>query len=156
MKQWPSLLVSLLVCFGVAALGGVITSSSVESWYPTLNKPWFNPPAWTFGVAWTILFALMAVAAWRVWLAGQGSGRRIALTWFTVQLLLNLTWSTLFFGLQRPGLALVEIVVFYIAIVITARLFRRIDSLAGWLFTPYILWVAFAAVLNWSIWSLNT
>ena len=142
------------LCLAVGAAGGLVTASSVNTWYPTLVKPAFNPPNWVFGPVWTTLYLLMALAAWRVWRSGA-AGARLALGAWALQLALNLCWSLVFFGLQRPGAAFAEILVLLAAIVLAARLFWRIDRAAGALFAPYIAWVAFAAVLNGAIWRLN-
>ncbi|NNG03974.1 MAG: tryptophan-rich sensory protein [Inquilinus sp.] len=145
----------LLACLAVSLLGGLVTATSVGTWYPTLAKPPFNPPAWLFGPVWTALYAMMAVAGWRVWRrAGFVVGRRPLIA-FAVQLLLNLGWSAIFFGLRWPGGALVEIVLLLAAVAATMVLFWRIDRWAGWLFLPYLGWTAFAALLNASIWWLN-
>lgn len=149
------LLLCIGLCLGVAGLGGAITASSVGTWYQTLQKPSFNPPDWIFAPVWTTLYALMAIAAWRVWRrAGFTSGRN-ALLLFAGQLGLNLAWSYLFFGLRRIDLALIEIVILLLAIAMNAILFWRIDRWAGALFVPYLGWVAFAAVLNGALWLLN-
>ncbi|MBK8908138.1 MAG: tryptophan-rich sensory protein [Rhodospirillales bacterium] len=144
-----------VLCLAVSGIGGAITATSVDGWYQTLQKPSFNPPDWVFGPVWTVLYVMMAVAAWRVWRRAGFAGGRAALTAFLVQLGLNLAWTVLFFGLQAIGLALIEIVVLLAAIVVTAVLFRRIDRLAGWLLAPYGLWVAYAMALNTSLWLLN-
>jgi translocator protein len=145
----------LALCFGVAALGSVFTSSAMPEWYMSLEKPAFNPPSWVFGPVWTVLYAMMAVAAWLVWREAGFDGATAALSLFFVQLALNLAWSGIFFGLREPGWALVEIVVLWAAILGTIVLFFRHSSLAGWLLVPYLLWVSFAAVLNAAIWRLN-
>jgi tryptophan-rich sensory protein len=144
-----------VACFSVSVIGALITMSSVETWYPALVKPSFNPPAWVFGPVWSLLYAMMAIAAWRVWLIEQSPDRNRDLMLFFVQLGLNLLWSILFFGYQQVGLALANIVILLVSIFITARLFYRCDSIAGWLLVPYILWVSFATLLNFSIWILN-
>lgn len=140
----------------VGAIGGIATSSSVGSWYATLNKPAFNPPGAVFGPVWTALYILMALAAWRVWRAPAGDApRRRALVLYGVQLALNLAWSLIFFGLRRPDLALLEIVVLLIAIIATTAAFARVDRPAAWMMAPYIAWVSFATLLTFSIWRLN-
>lgn len=145
----------LLACFAVSAVGGAITANSVGTWYTTLAKPIFNPPAWVFGPVWSALFAMMAVAGWRVWRLVGFAGGRPAFVAFALQLLLNLSWSAIFFGLRSPGGALVVIVFLLAAIAATTLLFRRIDGWAGLLLLPYLGWTAFAAILNASIWWLN-
>ncbi len=146
-----SLIVAVALPLIVGGVGGIATSSSVTTWYPSLNKPSFNPPGWIFGPVWTTLYVMMGVASWRVWRKGE----RQALSWYGIQLALNLLWSVLFFGLRQPGAALVEIVVLWAAILVTAVKFARVDTLAGVLMVPYQLWVSFAAILNGAIWWLN-
>ncbi len=145
----------LAICALVAAFGGMITSASVTTWYPTLQKPALNPPDWVFGPVWTLLYAMMAVAAWRVWRRPASRMRRIALYFFFIQLALNLLWSYLFFGQQALFWATIEIVVLLAAIIATTGLFLTQERLAGWLLVPYILWVAFASYLTYAIWVLN-
>ena len=155
-RRSATLAFSLLVCFTAAGLGGLATATSVGTWYPELAKPPFNPPAWLFAPVWNILFALMAIAAWRVHeRAPAGPPRRAALTLFTGQLVANVLWSVLFFGLRQPGAALVWIFVLEGLIVATLASFWRLDRVAGALLVPYALWVAFAIVLNGAIWWLN-
>jgi tryptophan-rich sensory protein len=145
----------LAVCLGVSAIGGAITATSVDTWYPTLAKPPFNPPDWVFAPVWISLYIMMAVAAWRAWRVSRGSARTAGMVLFAVQLVLNLTWSLLFFGFQQTGAALVEMIVLLAAIVANMTVFARMDRAAGWLFVPYVLWVAYALLLNASIWMLN-
>jgi translocator protein len=153
--SWLVLAGFLVLCFGVAALGSMFTSSAMPEWYMSLEKPAFNPPAWVFGPVWTLLYAMMAVAAWLVWREAGFGGATVALSMFFVQLALNLAWSGIFFGLREPGWAMLEILALWSAIVATLVLFFRHSSVAGWLMTPYLLWVSFAAVLNAAIWRLN-
>lgn len=145
----------LAATLGSGALGAVATASSVRTWYPTLVKPTWNPPSWVFGPVWTTLYIFMAVAAWRIWRGSESAERTSALRWFWVQLALNAVWSPLFFGLRSPGLALVEIVLLWIAIAVTGVKFLRLDRVAAALWTPYLAWVSFASVLNATIWWLN-
>ncbi len=149
------LIVFLTISLTVSVIGGAITTSSVGNWFPTLNKPEFNPPNWVFGPVWALLYLLMAVAAWRVWRCAGFRKAKLALIFFFSQLALNLAWSFLFFGMRRVDLALIDIVFLLFAIVLTAILFWRIDRVASMLFVPYILWVSFATYLNLSIWVLN-
>jgi len=143
------------LCLAVAAAGGAVTASSVGTWYAGLAKPSFNPPDWVFGPVWTALYLMMAVAGWRVWRRRGVSGVRPALGVWTLQLVLNLCWSLVFFGARLIGAALVEIAVLFAAILVTALLFWRIDRVAGALLVPYAAWVAFAALLNAALWRLN-
>lgn len=139
----------LLACFSAAALGALFPPGD---WYAQLRKPDWNPPAWVFGPVWTVLYAAMAYAAWRVWRKGGGPG---PLLLFAVQLLLNAAWSPLFFGLESPGLALAEILCLLVAVGATGVAFFRRDRMAGALFVPYFAWVAFASLLNATLWRLN-
>lgn len=145
----------LTLCLIVARIGGAITAASVGTWYQGLEKPAFNPPDWVFAPVWTTLYVLMAIAGWRVWRRVPLKAGGTSLAVFGLQLALNLTWSFLFFGLQGIGLALVDVVVLLLAIIANTVLFWRIDRWAGALFVPYALWVAYATVLNASLWLLN-
>jgi tryptophan-rich sensory protein len=156
MKTTLALFVAIAVPLAIGGLSGFATADGVSSWYPTLVKPSFNPPAWVFGPVWTVLYITMGVAAFLVWRQGLATGGvRLALSVFAVQLALNGLWSILFFGMQSPGLALAEIVVLWLAIGATIVLFWRVTALAGALMVPYFLWVSFATLLNASIWWLN-
>lgn len=144
----------LAASFVVSGLGGLATASSVGTWYQTLNKPSFNPPNWLFAPVWTTLYVMIAIAGWRVWRRVGFTDKR-AFAAFAAQLVLNLLWSVLFFGLNRVGLALAELVLLWLSIATTLVLFRRHDKLAAILFAPYLAWVTFAGVLNAAIWTLN-
>lgn len=147
--------VFLLLCFLVAAAGGAVTAMSVNDWYQGLEKPGFTPPDALFAPVWTALYALMAVAAWRVWRSSGFRDARWPLLAFAVQLGLNLGWSVLFFGMNLIGAALVEMIALLAAIVVTAMLFARRDRWAGVMLVPYVVWVGYALALNASIWRLN-
>jgi benzodiazapine receptor len=151
-RQIGVLILCVAVCFGAAAIGSLFTYPNVNGWYANLRKPSWTPPNWLFGPVWSILYLLMALAAWEVWrIAGLRSARR-PLVWFSVQLILNVTWSALFFAIRSPGLALVEILFLWFAILITLVSFYRQSVLAGALLAPYLAWVSFAVALNWAIW----
>lgn len=137
-------------------MGSVFTRISVGTWYAALKKPSFTPPNWVFSPVWITLFVLMGIAAFLVWNKGLSDQKvRIALSIFSVQLILNVLWSAMFFGLRSPLAGLIEIAVLWIAILLTILYFFRVSNTAGMLLIPYILWVSFAAVLNFSIWRLN-
>jgi len=157
MSRWLALVLFLLAAFAAAAIGGVATATSVQTWYPTLAKPPWNPPSWVFGPAWTLLYGLMSVAAWRVWVrrAELGAKATTVLRLHGLQLVLNALWSLLFFGLQRPDLALIEIVVLWTILAIIQLQLKTLDRLAAWLWAPYLGWVTFATTLNLAIWYLN-
>lgn len=154
-RQFPALLILVLINFAVAAFGGLATADAVPTWYATLAKPAWNPPSWVFGPVWTLLYLLMALAAWLVWLRRAEHEVMPVLSAYFFQLMLNASWSLIFFGLHEPGWAFGEIVVLWLAIALTLRAFGRVSRTAGWLFVPYLLWVTFAAVLNFTIWRLN-
>jgi tryptophan-rich sensory protein len=150
-----ALAVALAASATAQGLGTWLTSRSVTTWYPTLVKPAWTPPGWVFGPAWTVLYVLMAFAAWLVWQerARYPAGR--ALTLYAAQLVLNVTWSGLFFGLRSPGAGLVGISVLWVAIVATMAAFWRVHRLATWLLAPYLAWVSYAVSLNGALWWLN-
>ena len=122
------------------------------AWYAALIKPAWNPPSWIFGPAWTLLYTLMAVAAWLVW---KRVGFSRPLAFYFVQLALNAAWTPIFFGAHQLGWALIEILIMWIMILLTLLSFRRVTPSAGWLFLPYLAWVSFATVLNFTLWRLN-
>jgi len=143
----------LVVCFGVASLGALFMPGE---WYASLRKPSWNPPGWVFGPVWSALYTMMAVAAWMVWQRGGFAGQRRALGFFLVQLALNAAWTPLFFGLHWPAVAFAEILLLWLAIAATLVVFRRTSRAAAWLLAPYLAWVGFAAVLNFTLWRLNS
>lgn len=142
------------LCYLIAAVGAWSTATSVHTWYATLSKPSFTPPNWVFGPAWTLLYALIALAGWRVW-RRDGFADRPAWRAYALQLLLNLAWSALFFALRRPAWALADILLLLSAIAVNAALFWRRDAWAGVLLLPYLAWVGFATTLNAAIVTLN-
>jgi len=153
--RYPALALFLLATFAAGAIGSLVTIDSVRTWYPTVIKPSWNPPNGVFGPVWTTLYVLMATAAWRVWRKSEGPAARQLVAVYAVHLVLNALWSILFFGLHSPGLALIEIVVFWALLVTLQVRFWRADRLAAVLWAPYVAWVTFATGLNAAIWSLN-
>ena len=131
------------------------TTPEIEGWYKTIEKPTWNPPDSVFGPVWTTLFVMMAVAAWLVWKPAGFTAATVPLTLFAVQLVLNVAWSWIFFGMHQPGWAFVEIVILWLAIMATTVAFFRKSTIAGSLMVPYLAWVSFASVLNFTIWQLN-
>lgn len=151
-------IISVAVCVLVGFLSGFATQSSVKTWFPTLVKPFFNPPAWVFAPVWTILYILMGLSIAIVWSnenVKKGENKKKAMFLFGVQLLLNALWSILFFGLCNPFLAFIEILLLWLLIFETIKAFGKIDTLASKLLYPYLVWVSFATLLNGSIWYLN-
>lgn len=148
--------VFVAACELVGGIGALFTAPSIGGWYAGLNKAGLNPPGWVFGPVWTILFALMGVAAALVWAKGiKNKAVVLALKFFVFQLALNALWSILFFGLHAPSLALLDIVVLWLAIILTTWRFWKICRPAGRLMLPYLLWVSFAIYLNYSVVVLN-
>jgi benzodiazapine receptor len=140
---------------GTAILGSIATQSSVDTWYAGLDKPSFTPPRVAFPIAWTGLYCLIAWSGHRVWRAPPSRGRTVALALWGTQLALNAAWSPLFFGLRRPGAALVDIVALGAAIVGYGIAAARVDRKAGAMMVPYAGWVGFATALNAAIWRRN-
>jgi translocator protein len=143
----------LVICFAAASLGALFMPGE---WYAALRKPSWNPPAWIFGPVWSALYAMMGVAAWLVWKQGGFTTQRRPLSLFFLQLALNAAWTPLFFGLHWLGAALGEITCLWLAIAATLAAFRRVSRPASWLLAPYLAWVSFAALLNFTLWRLNS
>lgn len=140
------------LCFAAAAVGAWFTTPSIPGWYADLDKPSWTPPNWVFGPVWSVLYLLMSLSVWLTWRASGFKAAAIPLLLFGIQLALNVAWSILFFGLQSPGAALIEIVFLWGAILATILAFRRHSAWAAWMMLPYLAWVSFAAVLNLAIW----
>ena len=152
MKKIWKLIISIFLPFLASVIGGFFTTSSVSTWYLDLIKPSFNPPSWVFGPVWTLLYLLMGVSLYLVWIKKFDKN---AFTFFGIQLGLNALWSFLFFGIKFPSFAFIEIIFLWVAILITIIYFYRINKTSAYLLIPYILWVSFAAILNFSIMILN-
>lgn len=151
-RQALALVAWLALCF---AASGTAVFVSTGGWYADLHKPLWNPPAWVFAPAWTLLYVMMAVAAWLVWRECGWKAHRWALGLFVLQWLLNALWTPLFFGMHRPGLAFAEIIVLWCVLAATLVSFWRVRRAAGVLLMPYLAWVSFAATLNLTIWRMN-
>jgi len=149
-------IISLAVTFSAPVIASLVTDPAASNWYANLNKPSFNPPGWIFGPVWTVLYILMTVSAALVWYRGlPGQKVRMALALYIVQLVLNALWTPIFFGLQMPLLAFIDIVLLWAAILITVLAFLRVSRYAALLMAPYLIWTTFAAVLNFTLWYLN-
>lgn len=153
--NYLALIISILIAEAAGLLGSIFTFRSIPTWYATLKKPSFNPPSWLFGPVWTILYIFMGISSYMIWQRRGVADVKLALIVYGIQLALNALWSILFFGLKNPGLALVEIVFLWIAILATIILFWPINAYAGALLIPYLAWVTFASFLNYNIWVLN-
>jgi benzodiazapine receptor len=156
LREVVRLVVSIVVCQLAGGIGAVFTTPAIPTWYAGLNKPSFNPPNTVFFPVWTTLYTLMGIAAFLVWRKGLHQRPvRVALGIFAIQLVLNTAWTIIFFGQQSLFGALIAIVFLWIAIVVNIVTFWRISKVAGGLLIPYILWVSFASLLNYSVWMLN-
>ena len=154
MSNTLKLIISLALPQIAGGLGAFFTISSVQSWYQTINKPFFNPPSWIFGPMWTLLYVLMGIACYLIWKKKHLQKKQL-LALFFAQLLLNALWSPAFFGMESPILGLVVIVPLWALILVCIIQFRKASKLASGLMIPYLLWVSFATVLNFSIYWLN-
>ena len=154
-SHWLALALFLAATFLVAGISTLFTVPSIPTWYAQLTKPSFNPPNEVFGPAWTLLYFLMAIAAWLVWKQPISQLRSQALLLFWVQLGLNFAWSLLFFRAHLIAFALVDILLLWVMIALTGIRFFRLKKSAGWMFLPYFAWVSFASILNLAIWRLN-
>lgn len=183
--KWPRFIISVAIPLTAGSIAGIVTSRNVNTWYPQLNKPSFNPPNWLFGPVWTILYIMMGISLYLLWTksssANKSSGslpdqsaphsfttgskafapittspaKQNAIILFFIQLALNFIWSFLFFQWHLIGWALVDICLLWLSIIVCLRIFPRISKPATWLFVPYLLWVSFATVLNAAIYMLN-
>ncbi|MFA6190170.1 MAG: TspO/MBR family protein [Candidatus Staskawiczbacteria bacterium] len=173
------LVISIIICELAGVVGSVFTVSEIRNWYSGLNKPFFNPPNWIFGPVWTTLFILMGISLYLVWnnnwkpqnklnlkgkkpwnslsekfLTGSWQKANLILI-FSIQLILNILWSIVFFGMHSPGAAFFILLMLWVAIVFTIINFYRVSKISALLLAPYILWVSFAGFLNFIIWMLN-
>jgi len=162
LNNFFKLVIAIAVSELAGVIGSVFTISAIPTWYAGLVKPALNPPGWIFGPAWITLYALMGIAAFLIWSsyakASEGQAKRqikIALGVFGIQLFLNAIWSIIFFGLRNPFWAFIEIIALWLTILATTFAFYKISRPAAYLLLPYIIWVSFAAYLNYSIWMLN-
>ena len=156
MNDVTKLAFSIALCLSIGFVGSVFTTPAIPTWYSSLNKPFFSPPDWIFSPVWTILFILMGISFYILWDAGfKTTQAKIARTFFMLQLGFNASWSMIFFGLKSPLFAFMEIVLLWIAIWFTIVTFRNISKTSAYPLIPYLVWVSFAAVLNFSIYVMN-
>jgi translocator protein len=156
MNNAVKLIISIAIPVAIGAISGFFTVTGVESWYQTINKPSWNPPSWIFAPVWTSLYVMMGIGLYLVWKSDSSEVlKKTAISLFAVQLILNFFWSFIFFNQQQPGWALVEIIAMWIFILLTIFAFAPVSKPAAWLLVPYICWVSFATVLNYTIWQLN-
>ena len=157
MNKFSRVAIVVVICLVVGYVSGMVTRTSITTWYPTLVKPSFNPPNWIFAPVWTSLYVMMGVAAGFIWnqITTQKAAVTKALQFFTIQLVLNALWSYLFFGLHNLMLATIEVVLLWLMIFETYSQFAKINKTASYLMLPYLAWVSFASVLTACIWWLN-
>jgi tryptophan-rich sensory protein len=177
-NNFVKLVVSIIVCEGAGMVGAIFTTPAIAGWYAGLNKPSINPPSWVFAPVWTALFLLMGISLYLVWLkkftprplknprvkvwnkltqkflTGSWQKANVVLV-FAVQLVLNVLWSIIFFGWHQPGIAFFELLTLWFAILYTIVNFYRVSKPAAYLLVPYLLWVTFAGLLNYFLWTLN-
>lgn len=152
--NWFRLIISIIICQSAGWIGSIATITGVNSWYLTLTKPSFNPPSWVFAPVWTALFILMGISLYLIWQSKHKNQVRAAIV-FLIQLGLNILWSFLFFYFQNPLAAFIEIIILWIFILLSIIYFYKINKIAAYLLIPYILWVSFAAFLNFNLYLLN-
>lgn len=157
MKKIIKLLAAIVLAQGAGIIGSLATYPSIPTWYANLNKPVLSPPNWIFAPVWITLFTLMGIALFLIWESKEKDTvlKREAIIIFFIQLALNSLWSIIFFGLKNPALALLEIVILWLAILFTIIKFWKINKTSGMLLIPYLLWVSFAAYLNFGVMVLN-
>lgn len=155
-KDVLALAVSIGVCLSAGIFGSIFTASEIPTWFAALAKPAWSPPNWAFGPVWTTLYVLMGVSAWLIWRTGwKRKDVKTALGIFAAQLALNALWSLIFFGWHQLGWAFLEVILLWVAILVTIVFFAKISRPAAWLLAPYLAWVTLASILNFTIWQLN-
>lgn len=155
-QSFVKLLVSIILCVGTGAASALLSGTANNNWYRSLIKPSWNPPPYIFGPVWALLYLMMAIALWRLWIQSNTWRRRRATMLFAVQLFLNFWWSIIFFRFQMTGWAFAEICLLWLLINATIFAAAKVCKKSAWLLLPYICWVSFAAILNYSIYRLNT
>jgi len=152
LTSWFTLLLFIILCELAGILGSVFTIKAIPTWYKNLRKPSFNPPSWIFGPVWTILYLLMGISGYLIL---ENNTKSLALIFFFVQLVLNAIWTPIFFGAKKLGLAFIELALMWITILLTILFSLKVSMLAALLLLPYLLWVSFAGLLNFSLWKIN-
>jgi len=156
MNNTLKLIIAIAIPLIVGGTSGFFTATGVESWYQTIARPTWNPPGWLFGPVWTTLYVMMGISLFLVWKEDASVElKKIGIALFAVQLVLNFFWSFIFFDQHQIGWALVEIAAMWVFILLTIFAFAQVNKAAAWLLVPYISWVSFATILNYTIWQLN-
>ena len=153
--NYLKLIISIISCELVGILGAFFTTKNIPIWFEGLKKPSFNPPNWIFGPVWFILYFIMGISFYLIWNKSGEVNIKIPVLFFILQLIFNFFWSVIFFGLKMPGLAFIDILVLSALILICIIVFYSISNTASYLLIPYFLWVCFASLLNYKIWTLN-
>ena len=157
MTNTVKLIIAIAIPVAVGAISGLFTTAEIPGWYQTINKPSWNPPSWIFGPVWTTLYILMGISLFLIWKSDANEHvKKTAISLFAIQLIFNFFWSFIFFKQHQIGWAFAEIIVMWIFILLTIFAFAPINKVAAWLLVPYISWVSFASILNYTIWRLNT
>ncbi len=155
MNKIVKLILCIIIPLSIGALSGFATASGIDSWYMTLNKPTFNPPNYIFSPVWTLLYTLMGISIYLILQAPKNEYTKKAIAIFSIQLFLNFWWSILFFKFHLLGVAFVEIILIWLSILTMIIVFYKINKTASYLQIPYLLWVSFASVLNFTYWLIN-
>jgi translocator protein len=157
MNNILKIIISIAIPLAAGGLSGFFTTSEIPDWYQTITKPSWNPPSWIFAPVWTTLYLLMGIALYLVWKneSVEASIKRSAIILFAVQLILNFFWSLIFFKQHQIGWAFAEIITMWVFVLLTIFAFAKVNTTAAWLLVPYICWVSFASILNYTIWKLN-
>lgn len=156
MSNTLKLIISIALPLIIGFTASLFTTPEISGWFTTLQKPSWNPPNWLFAPVWTILYILMGIAFYIIWKwEGNKNSKQLAITFFIIQLLLNFCWSFIFFNQHQVMFAFIEIIILWTFILLTIISFAKRNKLAAWLLVPYISWVSFAAILNFTIWKLN-
>ena len=154
--HWKELILSLFICFLPALFGSLFMIGTIDSWYASLNKPWFTPPNWVFGPVWTALYLLIGISLYLIWISRTNTFRKTtALSFFGIQLVLNALWTPVFFSAQSIPFSLIIIFALDIIVIITLWRFYELEKRAGYLLIPYLTWLCIATLLNLSVFILN-
>jgi translocator protein len=153
--NWLKLVISILLCQSAGIIGSFFTRESITTWYAGLIKPQFNPPNWVFAPVWMILYLIIGISFYLIWNKSNDKNIFIPVILFIIQLVLNSAWTIIFFGLKSPLLAFFEILILWILIILCIFKFYPVSVTASFLLIPYLIWVTYAAVLNYSLWKLN-
>lgn len=154
-KSFPKLIASIAICQAAGLIGTIFTVSSIPTWYNYLNQPYFRPPNSLFAPVWTILYTLIGISLYWIWVKPESKQKTKALKLFAFHLILNSLWSIVFFGLQQIFLALIVIVVMVVTLILVMKRFFPIDMRSSGILFPYLVWISFATLLNFTIWTLN-